>query len=285
MRSLPAALFALTMPSIAFGQAYLTSTFAGGALPVNVLVTSTSIGPFEPQYIAADRAGNVYFPYRNTILRLDATTNVLTQAAGNNIQGFSGDNGPAVSAQLYAPSAVAVDSAGNLYIADSGNQRIREVSNGVIYTVAGSGVQGFSGDNGPATAAAMSGPVGVAVDSARNLYISDSGNERIRKVSNGVISTVAGNGTEGSGGDNGPAANAQFVLPQSIALDPFGNLYIVDTSQRIRRVSSGIITTVAGSGAYGYSGDKWPGHKRAAFQSSRRDCGLRGQPLHRRRRQ
>lgn len=224
-------------------------------MPVNVSGTSTSIGPFGPQYIAADRAGNVYFPYQNTILRLDATTHVLTQAAGNGTQGFSGDNGPAVSAQLNNPNGVALDSAGNLYIADTNDSRIREVSNGVIYTVAGSGVEGFSGDNGPATAAAMSGPVGVAVDSAGNLYISDSSNERIRKVSNGVISTVAGNGTQASGGDDGPALSAQFSLPQSIALDPFGNLYIVDTSQRIRRVSSGIITTVAGNGAYGYSGD------------------------------
>src|ERR1700722_902042 len=128
MRSLPAVLFALAMPLIAFGQAYIISTFAGGALPVNVSGTSTSIGSFGPQYIAADRAGDLYFPYENTILRLDSTSHILTQVAGNGTQGFSGDNGPAVSAQLSNPNGVAIDSAGNLYIADTDNQRIREVS-------------------------------------------------------------------------------------------------------------------------------------------------------------
>ncbi len=113
---------------------------------------------------------------------------------------------------MSAPSGVAVDSAGNLYIADYGNHCIRKVSNGVITTVAGICVDsGFGGDNGPATSAQLAGPSGVAVDpSGKNLYIVDSGNERIRKVSNGVITTVAGNGTQGFGGDNGPATSAQL---------------------------------------------------------------------------
>ena len=122
-----------------------------------------------------------------------------------------------------------MDSAGNLYIADTDNNRIRKVSNGVITTVAGNGTQGFSGDNGPATSAQLNGPDGVAVDSAGNLYIADTDNNRIRKVSNGVITTVAGNGTSGFSGDNGPATSAQLDDPYGVAVDSAGNLYIADT--------------------------------------------------------
>ncbi len=164
-----------------------------------------------------------------------------------------------------------MDSAGNLYIADLGYGRIREVSNGVITTVAGGGTSGL-GDNGPATSAQL-GPEGVAVDSAGNLYIADTQNGEIRKVSNGVITTVAGvapkfgeictpfgsqnlcwfgNATAGFSGDNGPATSAELNLPQGVAVDSLGNLYIADTqNDRIRRVSNGVITTVAGGGSLG----------------------------------
>jgi uncharacterized protein (TIGR03437 family) len=138
---------------------------------------------------------------------------------------------------LANPTGVAVDSAGNLYIADSSNQRIRKVSNGVITTVAGSGVCcGFSGDNGPAASAQLEVPNGVAVDSAGNIYIADEGNDRIRKVSNGVITTVAGNGVCcGGAGDNGPATSAQLYNPAGVAVDSAGNLYVADTkNNRIR---------------------------------------------------
>jgi hypothetical protein len=121
---------------------------------------------------------------------------VITTVAGKGEPGFSGDNGPATLAQLDIPEGVAVDPAGNLYVADSHNN-IRKISNGVITTVAGSGVSGFSGDGGPATRARLSNPIGVAVDSAGNFYIADTQNSRIRKVSNGMITTVAGNGTDG----------------------------------------------------------------------------------------
>ena len=140
-------------------------------------------------------------------------TYTINTVAGNVPAGHSlygGDNGPATSAQLASPLGVAVDSAGNLYIADTDNHRIRKVSNGVITTVAGNGTAGFSGDNGPATSAQLNYPAGVAVDSAGNLYIADTDNNRIRKVSNGVITTVAGNGTLGFSGDNGPATSAQL---------------------------------------------------------------------------
>ena len=132
---------------------------------------------------------------------------VIATVAGNGTAGFSGDNGPALAAQFNAPTGIAVDSNGDLYVADNDNFRVRKISNGVITTVAGNGRLGFSGDGGPATSAQMTSPRTVALDSLGNLYITESG--RVRKVSNGVITTVAGNATAGFfGGDYGPATNA-----------------------------------------------------------------------------
>jgi len=158
-----------------------------------------------------------------------------------------------------------VDSAGKLYIADYGNNRIRMVSNGMITTVAGNGMAGYAGDNIPATSSPLAGPVSVAVDSAGNLYISDnyaSGlveDNSIRKVSNGMITTVAGNAMSGFSGDNGPATSAKLWAPAGIAVDSADNLFITDSiNQRIRKVSGGVITTIAGNGTEGFSGDNGP---------------------------
>jgi uncharacterized protein (TIGR03437 family) len=218
-------------------------------MPVNVPGTSASLG--SPASVAADRAGNVFLATQNTVLRLDATTGILTLAAGNGTPGFSGDNGLAISAQLSSPGGVAVDSAGDLYIADTLNNRVRKVSNGVIITVAGNGTPGSGGDNGPATSAQLYNPGGVAVDSAGNLYIADQFNFRVRKVSNRVITTVAGGGSFLA--DNVPAPSAQLNYPMGVAVDSAGNLYIAAASDNfvpgfIREVSNGIITTVAGGG-------------------------------------
>jgi trimeric autotransporter adhesin len=248
-----AALFLLLSSGVSGQIPPNTYTFAGGALPENIATTSASLR--GPTHIAVDASGNVFFADANhVVLRLDATTGLLTVAAGNGTSGFSGDNGPANTAQLYSPRGVALDSAGNLYIADAGNNRIRKVSNGVITTVAGSGALGFLGDNGPATSASIDIPQSVAVDSAGNLYIADTGNHRIRKVAGGVITTVAGWGDGGYGGDDGPATSAKLHAPYGVAVDSGGDIYIADTgNNRIRKVASGIITTVAGNGTYGYS--------------------------------
>ena len=220
------------------GQAYTISTFAGGGLPVNAPGTSASVN--GPLAVAADQSGNIFFTSQNIILRLEAQTGLLTVVAGTGIAGFSGDGGPATSANLDSPGGLALDAAGSLYIADTNNNRIREVVNGVITTVAGTGVNGFSGDNGLATAANLSQPIGVAVDAAGGVFFSD--NRRIRKISNGLITTVV---------DLFPCSSNSAICaglggPQGLAVDSGGNLYIADTHGRVDKVANGKISIVAG---------------------------------------
>jgi sugar lactone lactonase YvrE len=214
---------------------------------------------FNPQGVAVDAAGNLYIAdtYNNRIRKVSG--GVITTVAGNGTSGSRDDNIPATSAQLNWPYGIAVDGAGNLYIANTYNNRICKVSGGIITTVAGNGMHGFGGDNGPATSAQLSWPDGVAVDAAGNLYIADTDNDRVRKISGGVITTVAGNGTEGFSGDKGPATSAQLGWPYSVAVDTAGNLYIADTyNNRVRKVSNGVITTLAGDGTFGFGGDNGP---------------------------
>jgi uncharacterized protein (TIGR03437 family) len=240
----------------------ITSVAGGGLSVLGDPVPAASASLYSPAGVAADSAGNLYIADSGNSRIREVSGGVITTVAGSGAAldgGFSGDNGPATSAQVSNPAGVAVDAAGNLYIADSSNDRIRKVSNGVLTTVVGTGTLGFAGDNGPATYAELSAPNGVAVDPAGNLYIADTGNNRIRKVTNGVITTVAGNGTAGLSGDNGPATNAQLNRPKGVAVDSAGNLYIADTyNSRVRKVSNGVITTVAGSGTEGFSGDNGP---------------------------
>jgi hypothetical protein len=204
--------------------------------------------------------GTIYIAdsQNNRIRDVNTVTDAINTLAGNGTGGFAGDGGPATSAELKVPYGVAVDSAGNAYIADAQNNRVRMVSTtGTITTVAGNGSAGSAGDGGPAVSASLNNPTGVAVDATGNLYIADQYNNKIRVVNTaGVISTFAGTGSVGNGGDGGLATAAAMYYPAGIALDGLGSLYIADTNnQRIRKVniSTGIITTVAGSGSVGYS--------------------------------
>jgi len=227
-------------------------------------------GPATEAYIhvasgaALDSAGNLFIAdtFNHRIRRVAAGTGIITTVAGTGTPGFAGDDVPATSANLYYPSGVAVDSAGNLFIADSLNHRIRKVATGTgfITTVAGNGTATLAGDNGAATSASLNNPNGVTVDSAGNLYIADTDNHSIRKVAagSGIISTVAGNGTGTFGGDGGAATTASLYSPHAVILDGDGNLYIADRrNHRVRKVAAGngIISTVAGNGTAGYSGD------------------------------
>jgi len=192
---------------------------------------------------------------------VQATGNIIT-VAGNGTPGYGGDGGPATSAQLNAPTGLAVDANGDLFIADTGNNVIREVvqATGNIITVAGNDTPGYSGDGGAATAAQLKSPHGVAVNASGNVFIADTGNNVIREVAQatGNIITVAGNGTPGYRGDGGAASAAQLNAPYDVAVAQNGDLFIADTgNDAIREVvhATGNIITVAGNGIAGYSGD------------------------------
>jgi sugar lactone lactonase YvrE len=324
VRALAAPLFLIAfLGASAPGQSYNINAFAGGGLPNNVAATPTYLagaslyagagylpnGYWSDGGVAVDGAGNAYFSSGNIVFRVDARTGLLTRIAGNGTFGYYGDNGPATQAALNSPNGVTVDAAGNVYIADTGNQVIRKVAGGLITTIAGNGLESpwgeggtYSGDGGPATRAGLNNPTGVAVDAAGNVYIADTDNgvirkvsngvittffpgpggelgspcgvavdaagnvyiadvyrNVIRKVSNGVITTIAGTGSQGYSGDNGLATAAELDSPTGVAVDTAGNVYIADAGNRVvRKVSNGVITTFAGTGTAGYSGDNGP---------------------------
>jgi trimeric autotransporter adhesin len=217
----------------------------------------------DPSGAAVDNAGNVYISdLLNNRVRVVSPNGTINTYAGNGVAGFAGDGGAATSAQLNQPAGLAVDSSGNLYIADSNNSVIRKVTpQGTISTVAGvGGTEGYSGDGGAATKATLMAPLGVALDSSGNLYIADYyGWIREVNAATGVISTIAGNGTNGYTGDGGSATSAQFYNPVAVAVDSAGNVYVADSNNgAVRMVSNGIITTIGGNGTLSYTGDGGP---------------------------
>jgi uncharacterized protein (TIGR03437 family) len=237
------------------GNGFLPFTAEGG------LATSSAMGVTA---VTVDDDGNLYIAdvISSKILKV-SRAGIVTTLAGNGAITFAGDDGPATQASFFSPYGVAVDGSGNVYIADTFNNRIRRVDGGGnIATVAGNGALGFSGDGGPATKAELWNPMDVAVDNSGNLYIADTGNDRIRKVSaNGTITTVAGGALlPGYSGDGGPAVGAALFQPGGVAVDRAGNIYIADIdNNRIRKVSAaGTISTVAGNGTKGFTGDGGP---------------------------
>ena len=215
------------------------------------------------EYLAKGPDGSLYFAnqYEEVIRRIDQN-GIITTIAGNGERGYSGDGGPATQARLYYPSSIATGPDGSVYFVDMGNNRIRKVCpDGIITTIAGNGVSGYSGDGGPATQASMVTPSGMAVSSNGAIYIADYDDNRVRRIGpDGIITTFAGTGESGFSGDGGPATLAAFHGPCNIAIGPDGSVYITDFyNGRIRRVGpDGIITTIAGNGESGLAGNGGP---------------------------
>ncbi|HEY9898944.1 MAG TPA: IPT/TIG domain-containing protein [Pantanalinema sp.] len=211
-----------------------------------------------PKGVALDVSGNLYIAQDYRVRKVDLSGNIAT-VVGNGSSTCSGDGGPALNAQLYSPADLKLDAAGNLYVADTNNNRIRKIDPaGIITTVAGNGASGFAGDSGPAVDAKLNSPYAVAVEADGSLYIADTYNNRVRKVApDGTISTIAGDGTSGYEGDGAAAASAKIGNVYGLALDAAGNLYLSDSSYNVvRRVTpGGVISTVVGTGTAAYGGD------------------------------
>ncbi|WP_263380975.1 Ig-like domain repeat protein [Granulicella paludicola] len=234
--------------------------FYGDGLPAVLAEVSTPAG------LTMDGAGNIYFADtgNHAIRRIDALTGIITTVAGQGgVEGYEGDGGPATAANLSFPEAVVFDLAGNMYIADTGNNVVRVVgANGKISTFAGTGVEGYNGDGIAASTAQLNSPWGLASSLDGSLYIADLTNNRVRKVNaTGVISTVVGTGVGDFGGDGGPASAALVKAPAAVAIDPAGNLYIADSgNNRVRKIfaNTGNISTISGANSEEFSGDLGP---------------------------
>lgn len=236
------------------------STFAGQIGLFGSGYNNLDIEMQLPANMITDNAGNIYVAdaANSRVLKLDMSTGSMSVAVGSGIEGYSGDNGPAINAELNNPRSIALDKAGNMYVADEGNNVVRKVdASGTITTFAGNGTAGFA-DNNVAIHGELNEPMGVAADTTGNVYIADLENNRVRRVdANGALTTFAGTDMAGYGGDGGQASLASLHYPIDVATDAAGNVYITDNyNECIRKVdATGIITTIAGNGTAGFLND------------------------------
>lgn len=241
----PGALARTGMLSV--GDQIYTVTQSGGPAANTTAYTQSTlyVSVSSPAALAFDGSGNLYIADSNRVRVFDPLGNLTTFAGGGTMD--PGDGGAPTDAVLSYPAGVAVDSAGTVYISDSGHQKVRKVQNNVISTFAGTGVAGFNGDKGAPTLAELNGPTGLALDSSGNLYIAEESSQRLREISNGIINTIAGTGTAGVSGDGGSALSAELESPFGVATDSAGNVYLGAVGDcRIRKITpSGIINTVA----------------------------------------
>ncbi len=252
-----------------------TATYGGDGGP------ATNASLQNPQSLCLDAVGNLYIADRgNHRVRKVTRNGLISTVAGNGTPAFSGDGGPGTNASLNDPLAVAVDPAGNLIIADSGNGRVRRLTpGGIITTIAGTNQSGYAGDGGPATGAVFSTIFGLGCDATGNIYLADTYNNRIRKIdAAGNISTIAGNGAATFAGDGGPAVNGSIYWPIDAKVDTYGNCFVSDLgNNRVREINaSGVITTIAGNGQADFGGDGGPAPNAALRNVFELACDVSG---------
>jgi sugar lactone lactonase YvrE len=246
-------------------KAQVINTFEGGGTSYANGIPAITSGASAFRGIATDAAGNIYFSASTTPTPVSvgickvSTSGILTKVAGGGTLTAEGTS--ALNYSTGASHGLAIDASGNIYFSEQSNHKIKKINtSGIVTTYVGTGAMGFAGDGGLATAAKLNNPTGICIDAMGNLYIADSNNHRIRKVStNGIITTVAGNGTGGVTGEGGPAILASMSVPESVITDSSGNIYFCDAGYRVCKIApSGTLTRIAGTGLIGFSGDGGP---------------------------
>jgi sugar lactone lactonase YvrE len=246
--------FTITVAS----NAQVINTFEGGGTSYanGIQATLSAVGPFRA--LATDAIGNIYFTTVGKIYKV-STAGILTQIAGGGT--LTAEGSPALGSSIQASHGLAIDVAGNIYFSEQSNHKIKKIStSGNITTYVGTGAMGFAGDGGLATAAKLNNPIGISIDASGNLYITDTNNHRIRKVTSaGIIRSIAGNGVGGFSGDGGSATLAKINMPEGVTTDALGNVYLCDANYTVRKINTaGIINTLAGNTLVGFSGDGGP---------------------------